>query len=112
MRGLRAGVTRGRIVAAVVAAAIGVFAFGPSSASAIRPTTASVHTDTIRSGEYWLDQYGIRSAWSTTEGKGITIAVIEDKVFHTSHFINVGRALGIFDPLYALFRKTSWIWGY
>jgi subtilisin family serine protease len=40
----------------------------------------AVHTDYIRSGEYWLDQYGIRSAWSTTEGKGITIAVIDTGV--------------------------------
>ena len=39
-----------------------------------------VKTDYIRDGEYWLDQYGIRSAWSTTEGKGITIAVIDTGV--------------------------------
>jgi subtilisin family serine protease len=48
------------------------------SALAARPT--AVRTDYIRSGEYWLDQYGIRSAWSTTEGKGITIAVIDTGV--------------------------------
>jgi subtilisin family serine protease len=41
---------------------------------------ATAHTDYVRSGEYWLDQYGIRSAWSTTEGKGITIAVIDTGV--------------------------------
>ncbi|HEX3679973.1 MAG TPA: S8 family serine peptidase [Galbitalea sp.] len=41
---------------------------------------AAVHTDTIRSGEYWLSQYGISSAWATTEGKGITIAVIDTGV--------------------------------
>ncbi len=41
---------------------------------------AVAHADYIRSGEYWLDQYGIRSAWSTTEGKGITIAVIDTGV--------------------------------
>jgi subtilisin family serine protease len=45
----------------------------------VSPETG-VHTDYIRSGEYWLDQYGIRSAWSTTEGKGITIAVIDTGV--------------------------------
>lgn len=42
--------------------------------------TADIHTDDIRSGEYWLTQYGISSAWSTTEGKGITIAVIDTGV--------------------------------
>jgi subtilisin family serine protease len=39
-----------------------------------------VRADYIRSGEYWLDQYSIRSAWATTEGKGITIAVIDTGV--------------------------------
>jgi subtilisin family serine protease len=39
-----------------------------------------VHSDYVRTDEYWLDQYGIRSAWSTTEGKGITIAVIDTGV--------------------------------
>jgi hypothetical protein len=42
----------------------------------------------------------------------ITLAVVEDKLFHTSHIINFGRAVGIFEPLNALFRKMSWIWGY
>jgi subtilisin family serine protease len=40
----------------------------------------AVPTDNIRTGEYWLTQYGISSAWSTTEGKGITIAVIDTGV--------------------------------
>ena len=40
----------------------------------------ALHMDYIRTGEYWLDQYGIRSAWSTTQGKGITIAVIDTGV--------------------------------
>ncbi len=33
--------------------------------------------DPARAAEYWLDQYGIRSAWQTTRGKGTTIAVID-----------------------------------
>jgi subtilisin family serine protease len=37
-------------------------------------------TDYIRDDEYWLDQYGIRKAWATTQGKGITIAVIDTGV--------------------------------
>jgi type VII secretion-associated serine protease mycosin len=33
--------------------------------------------DLVRSKEYWLDDYGIRTAWATTEGAGVTIAVID-----------------------------------
>ncbi|HEY4269531.1 MAG TPA: S8 family serine peptidase [Galbitalea sp.] len=53
-----------------------------ASAARIQPAglPTLLHTDYIRDGEYWLDQYGIRSAWSTTEGKGITIAVIDTGV--------------------------------
>jgi subtilisin family serine protease len=71
----------------IAAAAAAILLLSGSSAS-IAPTavhtdalhTDALHTDYIRSGEYWLDQYGIRSAWSTTEGKGITIAVIDTGV--------------------------------
>ena len=62
---------------AVVSATAAILLLSGSSVAAA-PT--AVHTDYIRSGEYWLDQYGIRSAWSTTEGKGITIAVIDTGV--------------------------------
>ena len=50
------------------------------SGSTVASAPTALHADYIRSGEYWLDQYGIRSAWSTTEGKGITIAVIDTGV--------------------------------
>lgn len=33
--------------------------------------------DLVRSKEYWLDDYGIRTAWTTTRGAGVTIAVID-----------------------------------
>ncbi|HWM34925.1 MAG TPA: S8 family serine peptidase [Pseudolysinimonas sp.] len=33
--------------------------------------------DQVRSLEYWLDDYGIRDAWATTQGSGVTIAVID-----------------------------------
>lgn len=33
--------------------------------------------DPARAAEYWLDDYGIRSAWNTTRGAGSTIAVID-----------------------------------
>ena len=45
-------------------------------------TTASAGTpratgDLVRSKEYWLDSYGIRSAWNVTKGAGVTIAIID-----------------------------------
>jgi type VII secretion-associated serine protease mycosin len=36
--------------------------------------------DPVRDKEYWLDAYGIRAAWDTTRGAGITIAVIDTGV--------------------------------
>jgi type VII secretion-associated serine protease mycosin len=33
--------------------------------------------DQVRSLEYWLDDYGIRDAWTTTGGEGVTIAIID-----------------------------------
>jgi type VII secretion-associated serine protease mycosin len=88
---------RGRVIGAVATAILSIVVFGPSTGSgtgsASVPSSASasvpelvegpaggIHTDTVRSGEYWLDQYGIRSAWATTQGKGITIAVIDTGV--------------------------------
>lgn len=38
------------------------------------------HADSWRDSEYWLDEYGITAAWSTTEGAGVTIAVIDTGV--------------------------------
>ncbi len=55
----------------------------PATAAAVvgTPAAASVSTpavtDPARAAEYWLDEYGIRSAWQTTRGKGTTIAVID-----------------------------------
>lgn len=34
-------------------------------------------TDPIRASEYWLDGAGIREAWETTRGEGVTIAIID-----------------------------------
>jgi type VII secretion-associated serine protease mycosin len=36
--------------------------------------------DLVRSKEYWLDSYGIRSAWNVTKGAGVTIAIIDTGV--------------------------------
>lgn len=65
------------VLGSVAAATVAILLLSGSSA-VVSPTV--VHTDYIRSGEYWLDQYGIRSAWTTTQGKGITIAVIDTGV--------------------------------
>lgn len=37
----------------------------------------SASADSIRDREYWLTQYGITTAWNTTRGAGVTIAIID-----------------------------------
>src|SRR5690606_34904333 len=44
------------------------------------PTASDAARDAVRDAEYWLDDYGIRDAWSVTRGTGITIAVIDTGV--------------------------------
>ena len=68
------------LVATTCGAAIAEPAATTATTIAERGTHTAVHADYIRSGEYWLSQYDIQSAWSTTEGKGITIAVIDTGV--------------------------------
>lgn len=41
---------------------------------------ASAPTDGVRNGQYWLDEYGVRAAWDTTRGEGVTIAIIDTGV--------------------------------
>ncbi|WP_104168452.1 S8 family serine peptidase [Arthrobacter sp. SX1312] len=36
--------------------------------------------DEVRAKEYWLEDYGIAEAWTTTEGEGVTVAVIDSGV--------------------------------
>ncbi|MGX5679791.1 S8 family peptidase [Schumannella luteola] len=57
-------------------AAVVVLALGASVVLGAAPASA----DAVRDGEYWLDEYGIRAAWATTQGAGITIAVIDTGV--------------------------------
>ncbi|MDZ4045117.1 MAG: S8 family serine peptidase [Rhodoglobus sp.] len=59
-----------RLAASVTLALVATVAFGAVPAQA----------DAVRDGEYWLDEYGIRQAWATTQGAGITIAVIDTGV--------------------------------
>ena len=60
-----------RTVAAVV-----VVGLAASLAFLVSPASA----DSIRDREYWLNQYGITSAWNTTRGAGVTIAIIDTGV--------------------------------
>ena len=41
---------------------------------------APASADQVRDQEYWLDDYGIRTAWNTTQGAGVTIAIIDTGV--------------------------------
>jgi type VII secretion-associated serine protease mycosin len=66
------------VVALVVVAASVVFAPLPTQAA------PAERGDKVRDSEYWLDAYGIRDAWSTTRGAGITIAVIDTGVDGTA----------------------------
>ncbi|WP_010205964.1 S8 family serine peptidase [Salinibacterium sp. PAMC 21357] len=38
------------------------------------------HADAVRDQQYWLQEYGIEAAWTTTKGAGVTIAVIDTGV--------------------------------
>ena len=38
------------------------------------------HADTVRDREYWLADYGFTTAWNTTRGEGVTVAVIDTGV--------------------------------
>ncbi|MFF2372527.1 S8 family serine peptidase [Agromyces sp. NPDC058110] len=38
------------------------------------------HADTVRDYQYWLADYGFTTAWNTTKGKGVTVAVIDTGV--------------------------------
>lgn len=49
--------------------------------------------DTIRDLEYWLDGYGVRAAWNTTRGAGVTVAVIDTGIDGT-HPDLVGQVAG------------------
>jgi type VII secretion-associated serine protease mycosin len=87
MRGARVGsMTRSRprpllrvVVVGVTAAALLAPAAGATAAPAAS-TARTARSDLVRSKEYWLDNYGIRSAWKTTRGKGVTIAIIDTGV--------------------------------
>lgn len=41
---------------------------------------APAHADTVRDYEYWLNDYGFTTAWNTSRGEGVTVAVIDTGV--------------------------------
>lgn len=41
---------------------------------------AAASSDWVRDQQYWLDGYGIRDAWQTTRGQGVTIAIIDSGI--------------------------------
>lgn len=49
--------------------------------------------DSIRDRQYWLNQYGISSAWNTTKGAGVTVAVIDTGI-DGSHPDLTGQVVG------------------
>ncbi len=70
------------------------------SATAVLALVASVtfiaapaSADSIRDREYWLNAYGISTAWNTTKGAGVTIAIIDTGV-DGSHIDLKGAVVG------------------
>jgi len=65
-------------VAAVLA--VGLLAPAGAGMSTAAAGAPSATGDLVRSKEYWLESYGIRSAWNVTKGAGVTIAIIDTGV--------------------------------
>jgi subtilisin family serine protease len=63
-----------RLIRGLVASGLVFGMLGAPAAAVAAPT------DLVRSKEYWLDDYNIRTAWNTTKGAGITIAIIDTGV--------------------------------
>ncbi|GAA1763737.1 S8 family serine peptidase [Agromyces humatus] len=56
---------------AAAAAAVGAMVFTGA---------APAQADTVRDYEYWLGDYGFTTAWNTSRGEGVTVAVIDTGV--------------------------------
>lgn len=63
---------RGTVAVATVAASVLL-----TGATATPPPIPDDPADPVRAMEYWLDGAGIRKAWQTTRGEGVTIAIID-----------------------------------
>jgi subtilisin family serine protease len=68
---------RGTVAAAAVAASILLTGATATPSPTPTPPIPDDPTDPVRALEYWLDGAGIRDAWQTTRGEGVTIAVID-----------------------------------
>jgi len=71
---------RGRVLRAAAAGVVLGALLIPTGAAVAEPGQPTAHgasDDLVRAKEYWLDAYGIRAAWNTTRGKGVTIAIID-----------------------------------
>ena len=62
---------------AAVFAALAVVVLGATGAAAVPDDVEEPEVDPVQAAQYWLDDYGIRDAWETTRGAGVTIAVID-----------------------------------
>jgi type VII secretion-associated serine protease mycosin len=60
-----------RLIKGVVASGLVLGMLAAPAAAVAAPS------DLVRSKEYWLDDYNIRTAWNTTKGAGVTIAIID-----------------------------------
>lgn len=67
---------RGTVAIAAVVASVLLSAAAPTP-TPTPPPVPDDPTDPVRATEYWLDGAGIREAWHTTRGKGVTIAIID-----------------------------------
>lgn len=66
--------------AAAAALTLAAIALGATPAVGATPPVgvdAPAAEDPVQAAEYWLDDYGIRDAWQTTRGEGVTIAIID-----------------------------------
>jgi len=66
---------KGRLLATAVAFVLVVL--GATGAAPAPDETDEPEIDPTQALEYWLDDYGVREAWETTRGAGVTIAVID-----------------------------------
>ncbi|WP_164233368.1 S8 family serine peptidase [Microbacterium hydrocarbonoxydans] len=80
--------TRKRMLRGAVAAAAAVASVLLLGAAATPAPVPDDPADPVRAAEYWLDGAGIREAWQTTRGEGVTIAVIDT---------GIGKVPGTFD---------------
>ncbi|WP_439592208.1 S8 family serine peptidase [Microbacterium sp.] len=68
-------IRRAALASTAVALALAVVAAPAAAAAPVAPSTTEA--DPVRAAEYWLDDYGIRTAWQSTRGAGVRIAVID-----------------------------------